>query len=314
MEGIFFRRKFNVWLFLLFVCGLTFIGMYVFFNVVDRDVTGELLIFLIVGVIICVSIIPSWLLDFGAFIRIDENSIKAKYHWFGRIDCKLSDVTFAATRANTLIVQLNNGKIHTITGVANSCQLASLIRKKMSCEVTEAPGILIERLNGLRSAGKRELLYVILGVALMFVNIFITVFLTGGRDMHEFTRTDRIMFFLMGAVELVTTIATFYFAGRAGRYSIPMEKLQYEIQRSIVETEQLPSGNIIRVFSDESYSVRVTLFGYPNEDSVYYTVQGITSDYNLIETHVSEIYEDIEQLPDGFESLIDITEKVLTNY
>lgn len=91
MEGKFLRKRFNIWLFLLFLCGSAFIGMSVFLNIIDPEATGELLTFLIVGVLICLVVIPSWLLNLGAFIQIDETSIKAKYHWFGKIDCKLSD-------------------------------------------------------------------------------------------------------------------------------------------------------------------------------------------------------------------------------
>lgn len=45
MEGMFLRKKFNIWLFLLFLYGLAFIGMYIFLNIVDPEATGELLIF-----------------------------------------------------------------------------------------------------------------------------------------------------------------------------------------------------------------------------------------------------------------------------
>jgi dipeptidase D len=78
-------------------------------------------------------------LNYGAFIHIDEDSIKAKYHWFGKIDCKLSDVTFAMPQVNTLIIQLKDGKTHTIMGVENSWSLASAIRRNMPFESTEQP-------------------------------------------------------------------------------------------------------------------------------------------------------------------------------
>ena len=60
MEGMFLRKKFNIWLFLLFLCGLTFIGMYIFLNIVDPEATSELLTFLIVGIMICLVVIPSF--------------------------------------------------------------------------------------------------------------------------------------------------------------------------------------------------------------------------------------------------------------
>ena len=311
MEGMFLRKKFEIWLFLLFACGLFFIGLYIFLNIVDPGATSELLTFLIMGILIILVVIPSWLLNFGAFIHIDEDSIKAKYHWFGKIDCKLSDVTFAVARVNPLIIQLKDGKTHTIMGVENSWPLASMIRRNMSFGVTEQPEVLIEKLNTLKSAKKKGLIYVCSGVALMFIIIFITAFLTGEREMHEFSNIDWTIFAIMGAIEIATVIATFYFAQKTGKNNVPIEKLQYTIQRRIIETQPLLPGNVIKVFADEKYTVRCTFFGYPNQTSVYYAVQEFASDYTFFKSYESEIFENIEQLQGGFKALIDITEKVL---
>ena len=311
MEGMFLRKKFNVWLFLLFLCGLAFIGMYIFLNIVDPTATSKLLTFLIVGIMICLVVIPSWLLNSGAFIHIDEDSIKAKYHWFGKIDCKLSDVVFAVAQVNTLIIQLKDGKTHTIIGIENSWPLASIIRRNMSFEVTEQPETLNEKLNNLKANKKNGLIYVCSGVALMFVIIFITVFLTGEREIHEFSNIDWTIFAIMLATEIATAVATFYFARKTGKNNIPIEKLQYEIQRRIIETQPLLPGFVIAVYTDENYTGRITLFGYPNVSAVYYSVQAFASDYTLFRAYTSDVYDSQEELPANFETLIDITEKVL---
>lgn len=308
---MFLRKKFNIWLFLLFVCGLFFIGLYIFLNIVDPKATSELLTFLIIGILTILVVIPSWLLNFGAFIHIDEDSIKAKYHWFGKIDCKLSDVVFAVARVNTLIIQLKDGKTHTIMGIENSWPLASIIRRNMSFEVTEQPEILMEKLNNLKATKKNGLIYVCSGVALMFVIIFITVFLTNDREMHEFSNIDWTIFAIMSAIELATVITTFYFAGKTGKNNIPIEKLQYEIQRRIIEIQPMLPGFVIAVYTDENYTGRITLFGYPHDSAVYYSVQEFASDYTLFRAYTSDVYDSQEELPSDFETLIDITDKVL---
>ena len=311
MEGMFLRKKFNIWLFLLFSCGLCFIGLYIFLNNVDPEATSELLTFLIVGILIILVVIPSWLLNFGAFVHIDETSIKAKYHWFGKIDCKLSDVVFAVARVNTLIIQLKDGKTHTIMGIENSWPLCSVIRRNMSFDVTEQPETLNEKLNNLKATKKNGLIYVCSGVALMFVIIFITVFLTGEREMHEFSNIDWTIFAIMVATEIATAVATFYFAGKTGKNNIPIEKLQYEIQRRIIETQPLLPGFVIAVYTDENYTGRITLFGYPHDSTVYYSVQEFASDYTLFRAYTSDVYGSQEELPADFETLIDITDRVL---
>ncbi len=124
MEGMFLRKKFNIWLFLLFLCGLAFIGMYIFLNIVDPEATSELLTFLIVGIMICLVVIPSWFLNSGAFVQISEDSIKAKYHWFGKLNCKTDEIAFAMAQVNTLTIMLKSGKRHVIMGVENAYELS----------------------------------------------------------------------------------------------------------------------------------------------------------------------------------------------
>lgn len=311
MEGMFLRKKFNGLLFLLFVCGLFFISLYIFLNIVDSTATSELLTFLIMGILICLVVIPSWLLNFGAFIHIDEDSIKAKYHWFGKIDCKLSDVIFAVARVNTFIVQLKDGKTHTIMGVVNSWPLASFVRRNMSFDVTDQPETLMGELNNLKSLKKKRLVYVCTGLAFMFVNIFITVFLTGRRDLLEFSRIDWIIFAVMGIIEFAIVVVTFYFAQRTGKNNVPIEKLQYEIRRRIIETQPLLPGFVIAVYSDDNYTGRITLFGSPHDSAVYYSVQELDAGYNLVQKYTSEIFENQDGLVDEFRPLVDITDKLL---
>lgn len=296
---------------MLFISGLLAIGLYIFINTVDPSAGKETLIFLVMGILMCLIIIPSFLFNFGAFFRIHEDSIKARYHLFGKIDCKLSDVTFSLAQINTLTIQLKDGKIHTIMGIRNSWELASVILRNMSFEITEQPETLMEQLNKMKNAKRKGLMYVCLGIALMFVTIFITVFLTGAKEMHEFNKTDWIIFISMCTIETVTTVVTFFFAYKTGKNNIPIDKLQYTVQRRVIETKPLPSGNVVKVFADENYSERVTVLNCPGDDSVYYIVQQFDSEYKLIRAYRSDIFESIDMLSEGLQSLIDITKRFL---
>ena len=129
--------------------------------------------------------------------------------------------------------------------------------------------------------------------------------------MHEFSKIDWTIFAIMGATEIATVIATFYFAQKTGKNNIPIEKLHYEIQRRIIETQPLLPGFVIAVYTDENYTRRITLFGYPNDSAVYYSVQKSDAKHNLVQEYTSEIFENQEMVIEGFRSLIDITEKVL---
>ncbi len=310
MEGIFIRKKFISPLGMMSLCGIFLIGLYIFLSNVDSQAANGSLFFLLLGIIYCLAAIPPLTLNYGAYLHVSEESIKAKYHWFGKIDCKLSDVEFVFPQTNTLTIYLKNGKYYTVMGISNAWQIASFIRQHIFFEAKESAETLIEKRNKLKSSRKKDLIYTCICSVFMFVNIFITVFLTGERELHEFNKTDWIIMAFFIVIEIATLVAAFYFANKTGKKNIPLEKLNYEIQRTVIETETLPSGNMRKVFTDENYTYRITVFGYPNDNSVYYTVEELSPDYSLIEVAESEIFENFEQISDYFKSLIDITEKV----
>ena len=148
----------------------------------------------------------------------------------------------------------------------------------------------------------------VVGIALMFVNIFIAVLLTGGRDLHEFSQLDWILFSVMGAIELLTLIGLFYVAQRCGKHLLPIEQLKYRLRGAVIATHPLPTNNITAVYTDENHTGRIVVCGFPNDDSVYYCVEEIYGNFELETVHTSEIYESTEELPEeGFSALIDIT-------
>ena len=146
----------------------------------------------------------------------------------------------------------------------------------------------------------------------MFINIFATVFLTGGKDLSDFSKADWTVFALiMGAGELITVIVMFYFARKTGIKNVPIEKMQYSIRRRTIETTALFPGNVVGVYATEDYACRYTVLRFPNSSSVYCIVEGINPDFSLVKEFESEIFESVEQLPDAFESLIDISDMFL---
>ena len=128
--------------------------------------------------------------------------------------------------------------------------------------------------------------------------------------MHKFSKTDWIVFAIMGAIEIAVIIAIFCLAQKTGKNNIQIEKLHYEIQRKIIEMQPLLPGFLIAVYTDDNYTCRITLFGYPHDSAVYYSLQKFDSEYNLVHCYTSEIFENQEALSEGLLSLIDITATV----
>lgn len=308
IEGIFKKKYFGNIISLL--CGLFLIGLFVFLGFVDSEATNNDLSGIVFGAIICIFSTIFLFFNFKAFVHIDENHIKGKYNWFGKIDCGIADVEFASAQSNTLTIKLKNGKRHIIMGIENSFELCSVIRRNMPFEVTDTPKVLFEKINRLKESRKKSLLIVCFGIALMFINIFLTVFFTGGRELYEFSKTDWIIMAVMGVVEIITVIGTFCYGNISGKKNHPIEQLKYTLQRTIIEKHPLPVGNIKMVYADNNYTGRAIVFEYPNDSGIYYSVQKLDSNYILETVYTSEVYEDEEDFLYDFESFIDITDRV----
>lgn len=251
------------------------------------------------------------LLNFKAFVRIEDDHISARYGWFQKLDCKIDDVAFALCKINTLTLLMRSGKQYSIMGVMNPSALCTAVRQKITYDAPEPPESVAAKLEQLKANQRKNILFVCVSGGLMFLNIFVLVFLTGGRDISDFTQTDWIMTAIMGAVELVTVAAMFFFAGRCGKTGIPIEYTKFRLQQSRILTEPLPSDSVLRVLTDPDYTRRLTVCGFPHDTGVYYFTETIQSDLTLKRHQTSQIYKDELDLPLDEEEWVDITDYFL---
>ena len=196
-------------------------------------------------------------------------------------------------------------------GIENAYHIASAIRRNITFESTADPNTLKEDLQQLRATGRKYLICICTGIGLIFVNILIAVLLTGGRDFHIFSKTDWIIFSVMTLVELGTVIITFCIAQKSGTHSHKVEPFQYALRRTLIETAPLLLGCPIGVYTDDNYSGRVTLYGYPHCEEVYYSMEKFDGEYTLLQTYTSDIFESREELTEAFAGLIDLSNRFL---
>ncbi len=309
MAKAIFQKKY-FWNIFCLLCGVFLIGLFLFVGHKDSEATlRDMLTGILFGVIISIFSIISLFFNLKAYFYIDENHIQSRYHFFGRINCNLSDVVFVLGRNNTLMIQLKDGKRHTIMGIENAWPLATAIREQIFHIETASPDDLISKLETAQAAHKKKLLYTLGSGALMFANIFIAVFLTGGKDMHAFTRTDWIIFAIMGVLEILTVVFMFYFANQCGKHTFPIEQLKHHIKGAYIASAPLPAGIVKQIYTDANHTGRIVICGYPNDESVYYCVQEFVGNYLLKTVHTSEIYASEADLPnEALSFLIDITD------
>lgn len=313
MDGVFVGKKRMIIPIIFFLCGLVFVGIAIAMNVVESADNSGWYFILLLGIAYIAGSVVAMLFNRGAYIRVAENTIQAKYHWGGRLNCSVDEVAFVLPQLNTLRIRLKNGKQHVIMGVENPWPLSNAIRRQGFVLETESPDVLRQKLDAIQAARKKELWWVIGAITFMFAEIFITVALTGARDMAEFTKTDWIWFGIMCVTETLTIIAMFYMAIRCGKHLLPMEETKHRLLGAIIASHPLPSNNIAGVYTDEHYSGRIVACGFPNDESVYYCVQQFVGNCELETIHTSEVYNSMDELPDnGFSPLIDITSAILS--
>ena len=311
MEGKFTQKKVTASLVLTLLCSLYCIGNAVFKFITSDSALGSAWIFLTVGALTLTVTLLSWLLNYRAYIRIEDDRITAKYHLFGKLNCKVCDVSFALAQTNTLILQLKNGRSYTVMGIKNSWELASEIRRSISFDLTDSPQMLVERLCEFRALRKKYITYIIAFGGSLILDIVLTVLLTGERDLYQFTQRDWVIFTVMGIIGVAVLTAAFVLAQKAGKLNIPIERTVYELRRRTVETTPLLPGNAVSVHADLDYIGRITFFGYPGQDKVYYTIEKFDSEYALLQAYTSEDYESFDDIPDDIDELIDITAKFI---
>lgn len=310
MTGVFIHRKITSWI--LFLDGLVLTALYIFLSVVDPQVPAGFPVLLIMGIAFSLLTVPSLLHNHGAYLHVEEGRIKARYNWFGKLDCSVDEVDFVMAQEYTLLFLLKNGKRCSISAVENAWPLCAAIRRQTFAPEREAPGILQEKLNRLQAEHKRAIWWMIGCMGLMFAGIFITVWLTGGRDLDAFSQTDWVLLSVMGVLEAAICAGLFYVADKCGKQLLPIEWLKYRLRSAAIVSQPLPSNIILRIYTDEALSSRIVVCGLPNDESVYYCTQEWMENYQLKTVYTSEIFNSRKELPeDEFAVLIDITAPVL---
>ena len=166
----------------------------------DSQTGSELVVLLLMGAAFCLAAVLSGLYNQKGYIRLKNGRIQARYHCLGRLDCTIEDISLVLPQVNTLTILLKSGKRYLITSVEDSWFLSRFIRRRLYAAERELPDSLRQKLNLAKVKRTKVLTWVICGTAMLFVNILLTVLLTGDRELCEFSRLDWYRFLGMGFV------------------------------------------------------------------------------------------------------------------
>lgn len=310
-----FKKSNYILLVVFLIMALIWSGLCAFI-IVKNNITevGDIIACLWVTIIICSLGIITFLYNYKAYLHINGNKIVGRFGFFKRLECDINDVTSAFVRIDTIHIFLKDRKYY-IKGIKNVYAINAFINQRipfLTCDVTEE---LIANIKKHSHDQKKNIISVFCAMGLSFVWVFITIFLTGARDLPDFNNTDWVLFSIMCALEVLTIIVMFTFAIKSRKRNLPLEKQIYEVKRSILKTTPLlvGPGYTKSVLTDVEYSQRITIYCgcIENDDfSVCYSIEIFDEDYNLKFLYQSEIFTN-EQSTEMFEGLLDITDKFI---
>lgn len=107
MEGI-FKKKYLLDILFLFL-GVSSIGLYLFIASVDTQTAHEIIIFIILSILLCSISIIDICLKHNTYLRINDHHLSARYHFYKKIECDLSEIEFASSAFGILTLYLKNG-------------------------------------------------------------------------------------------------------------------------------------------------------------------------------------------------------------
>ena len=245
-----------------------------------------------------------------AYIHIDEQKISAFCHLGLSLECNLSDISSVSYGGTGLYIQLKNGKKYNLMNLENAYQLGKNIQKRISVK----PAISLEKdeltaaIPPLRKKRKREGIGAIISFLLIFPGIFLTAALTDWKDLYEFSSKDWIVFSMMFGVGIIVIVG---FCILLRKYLLDTEeinKMQGALRQIILKTAPVQPGNTIKLLIDDDVyaSIRLTIYGYPNADDVYFTVEQVNQSYEIECIHTSKVYANINELSPEIEGMTEI--------
>ena len=151
-------------------------------------------------------------------LTLTPTTLRARYFLHKNVNVAFSDIVMLRFDAVTLHITTKQKKAYRITPLKNSEALFAYIQKTKAFRTRNVDVKVTE--DDIRMTDKKRKTYINLMLALfllIFIELFLVVFLTGGAELSEFARKDWVIFACFVVVWLATWIFAFFFAGKGGR-------------------------------------------------------------------------------------------------
>lgn len=315
MNGIFYKRKQAFVLFdkIGIIAGILLILLFGYFLIFEPSPILEdnylCVFFVFMGITSIFINIYTLLYNKNAHLSINENHLSAKYGLNKHLECEISDiktVSYGITNMSmNLIIVLNNGEKHNLLYLNNAADVHTYIRERMEFnKLTNNEQTLLDLQNE-KASRKKLIIIVVTLIIFMFAMIFVTIFITEGKDFSDFNNFDHIVFNIMVVAELINFCFLMFFSIKAGNKLRNIQIKSTDLKSNIIHNHPLLSGNKVAVYTDISYDIRVTIFEFPNSTNVYYCIEKLDVNYELQKVFTSDIFENLDELIEELEELFE---------
>lgn len=315
MDGVFGKQGFTkIYNIIGLISGAFLVLLFGFFVCIGEYSTLDDVIvscfFVCFGLFISILCGISLYANRKAYIHVDDQKISAFCHFGLALECDLAEVSNVAYGGTGLNIQLKNGKKYNLINLENAYQIGKYIQKRISVKssILLDKDKLISSIPPLRKKRKWEGISSIICFLLIFPGIFLTAALTEWKDLHEFGSDDWTVFSIMAGVGVIVIVVFCILLRKYLLDTDELNKMQGTLYQAILQTAPVQPGNAIRLFIDDDVyaSIRLTIYGYPNSDEVYFTVEQVNQSYEIECIHTSRVFSNIDELRSEVEGMTEI--------
>lgn len=295
------RDNILIWLnFTLIICMALFclLGIFLIFSGDIDNMTGGVII-ICMSFPILIAIILLTLCNIRTGLRVYDKGIEIKCAFFKTYFFKYDEIKdvipikIAAGWWNTvaLNIYLKSGKQLYLGPISNLYEKMECIQKNISTGEDSLFNYeeYQKKEKELHKRTKPIILFTICLWLLFFVELVLTILLTGGRAIVEYTPTDRVIFtcycilsVLTYIIAFIMTIKAYKFSGWVKPYiSLLLRKEVYEttllekkedFPDNLVNNSDITHQNMVGAYTSETYLCRTTVFRTTADNSQYFFI------------------------------------------
>lgn len=319
MEGVFKKPKRSIFAMLSLFSGFALMSFGIVGLVKWRpesiDDRFVLWFMSILGALGFIFFVIFYIFPYGkGILKVTEDHIHIDAGLFSKLDCSLGEVSGASADANGMLtVRLRSGKHVGVLCLTNQWELQRYINRILSTKYRfkdKTPvSELMDKVSEKTEQRKKLLRVVFMGIGLMILFLVLCIVLTKGKEISDFTETEKTYFRLFIILEIINFIVTMVFAGKAGRIANEISVLREKMSEITISSGSYPPGIVYKVYASEDMSQRITVMKIPRSEKVYYVLESIQPGGEIVGSEDSPIYPSFEKLLPELDDYTEIQSK-----